>query len=431
MVPSFCSAIWLHFVPVAVQTNNLRRLLHTVEALSELGPALTAEREFSDTSRLMLSAVMEAAGAREGALFLFSDKPAVLTSATAMGFALMPDPAFIPLLPKHVHALTAARGPIVLNSSTYSVFLSSNGNVAPELFKCLAPLKAGGRLAGVIGLGRRPGDALYEDSELDALELLCSYVALAVQNYALTQTIAQRVSENLRLMASLHGFYDNALEAFATAIDVKHVNIHGHSLRVGRYAAAIGDAMGMDPTEVAALRSAGYLHDIGKVAVDRRLFGKTGALDPDEFREMADHTTVGHQIVSSVQFPWPKIPEAVRWHHERSDGSGYPDHLAESDLPIQVRIIGVADSFDAMTSPRPYRAPMTVGNALSDLVRMAPEKLDPNVVQALLIQVRREAVGSSRVPLLDSAPVNIAATDIDHLAATLQYKVSRGKAYLT
>ena len=431
MVRSICSAIWLHFVPVAVQTNNLRRLLHTVEALSELGPALTAEREFSDTSRLMLSAVMEAAGAREGALFLFSDKPTVLTSATTMGFALMPDPGFIPLLPKHVHALTAARGPIVLNSSTYSVFLSSNGNVAPELFKCLAPLKAGGRLAGVIALGRRPGDALYEDSELDALELLCSYVALAVQNHALTQTIAQRVSENLRLMASLHGFYDNALEAFATAIDVKHVNIHGHSLRVGRYAAAIGDALGMDPSEVAALRSAGYLHDIGKVAVDRRLFGKAGALDPDEFREMADHTTVGHQIVSSVQFPWPKIPEAVRWHHERSDGSGYPDHLVESDVPMQVRIIGIADSFDAMTSPRPYRAPMSVGNALSDLVRMAPEKFDPNVVQALLIQVRREAVGSSRVPLLDSAPVNIAATDIDHLAATLQYKVSRGKAYLT
>jgi putative nucleotidyltransferase with HDIG domain len=416
---------------VAIQTNNLRRLLHTVEALSELGPALTAEREFSETSRLMLSSVMEAAGAREGALFLFSDKPAVLTSSTALGFALMPDPAFIPLLPKHVHALTATRGPIVLNSSTYSVFLSSNGNVAPELFKCLAPLKAGGRLAGVIALGRRPGDALYEDSELDALELLCTYVALAVQNHALTQTIAQRVSENLRLMASLHGFYDNALEAFATAIDVKHVNIHGHSLRVGRYAAAIGDAMGLDSNEVGGLRSAGYLHDIGKVAVDRRLFGKASALDPEEFREMADHTTVGHQIVSSVQFPWPKIPEIVRWHHERSDGSGYPDHLAQDDLPTAVRIVGVADSFDAMTSARPYRGPLSVGSALSDLVRLAPEKFDPNVVQGLLIQIRRSVVGSSRVPLLEGLSVNIAASDIDLLAATLQHKVSRNRALLT
>ena len=247
MVPSVLLCDLAPTSSVAIQTQNLRRLLHTVEALSELGPALTAEREFSETSRLMLSAIMEAAGAREGALLLFNDKPAMLTSAAAQGFALMPDPAFIPLLPKHVHALTAARGPIVLNSSTYSVFLSSNGNVAPELFKCLAPLKAAGRLAGVVALGRRPGDALYEDSELDALDLLCSYIALAVQNHALTQSIAQRVSENLRLMASLHGFYDNALEAFATAIDVKHVNIHGHSLRVGRYAAAIGEAMGMDP----------------------------------------------------------------------------------------------------------------------------------------------------------------------------------------
>ena len=431
MLPSICSAIWLPTSSVAIQTNNFRRLLHTVEALSELGPALAAEHEFSETARRMLAAVLDAAGAREGVLFLFNDKPAMLTSAAAQGFALMPDPGFIPLLPKHVHALTAAHGPIVLNSSTYSVFLSSNGNVAPELFKCIAPLRAAGRLAGVIALGRRPGDALYEDSELDALEMLCSYVALAVHNHALTQTIAQRVSENLRLMASLHGFYDNALEAFATAIDVKHVAIHGHSLRVGRYAAAIGEAMGMEPSEVAALRSAGYLHDIGKVAVDRRLFGKPSALDPEEFREMADHTVVGHQIVSSVQFPWPKIPEAVRWHHERSDGSGYPDRLNLDDLPMAVRIVGVADSFDAMTSVRPYRAPLSVGSALSDLVRIAPQKFDPNVVQALLIQVRRDVVGSSRTPLLDGVPVNIAAADIDQLAATLQHKVSRGKTYST
>ncbi len=264
------------------------------------------------------------------------------------------------------------------------------------------------------------------------MDLLCSYIGLAVQNHALTQTLAQRVTENLRLMASLHGFYDTALEAFATAIDVKHVNIHGHSLRVGRYAAAIGEAMGVDAGEVAALRSAGYLHDIGKVAVDRRLFSKPGALNPEEFREMADHTVVGHQIVSSVQFPWPKIHEAVRWHHERSDGSGYPDAIGGDDLPLPVRIMALADTFDAMTSVRPYRESLSLGSALSDLVRMSPQKYDPNVVHALLIQVRRDAVGSNRAPLLaDHMTVNIAPTDVDQLAATLQHKVSRGKMYLT
>jgi putative nucleotidyltransferase with HDIG domain len=417
---------------VAVQKDNFRRLLRTVEALSDLGPELTAESDFSQTAPLMLAALMEAAGAREGALFTFSDKPSLLTSAASRGFALIPDPAIVPLLPRHVHALTAARGPVVLNETTYDVFFSSNGNVAPELFKCIAPLKVGGKLAGLLALGRREADAPYDDDELDALSLLSNYVALAVLNHTLTQTLSQRVSENLRLLGSLHGFYDNALEAFATAIDVKHVNIHGHSLRVARYAAAIGEAMGLDPTEITALRSAGYLHDIGKVAVDKYLFGKPAALDPEEFRAMADHTTVGHQIVSGIQFPWPMIPEVVRWHHERADGSGYPDALQMDEIPTSARIIAIADTFDAMTSTRPYRESHSVGGTLSELVRLAPQKYDPNVVQALLIQIRRDAVGSSRVPLLDDRmALNIAPPDIDQLAASLQHKTNRNRLYLT
>src|SRR5437879_11508213 len=144
--------------------------------------------------------------------------------------------------------------------------------------------------------------------------------------------------------------------------------------------------MGMDSNEVAALRSAGYLHDIVMVAVDKRLFGKPTTLDPEEFREMADHTTVGHQIVTGVQFPWPRIPEIVRWHHERADGSGYPDGLVSDEVPMPVRIIALADTFEAMTSERPYRDPHSVGGTVSELVRLAPQKHDPNAVQALLTQ---------------------------------------------
>jgi putative nucleotidyltransferase with HDIG domain len=232
-------------------------------------------------------------------------------------------------------------------------------------------------------------------------------------------------------MASLHGFYDNALEAFAAAIDVKHVNIHGHSLRVGRYAAAIGDAMGMDSNDVAALRSAGYLHDIGKVAVDKRLFGKPSSLDPEEFQEMADHTTVGHQIVTGVQFPWPRIPEIVRWHHERADGSGYPDGLLNDDVPMSVRIVGLADTFDAMTSLRPYREPISLGATLSEIVRITPQKFDPAAVHALLVQLRRDAVGSNRTPFLEGSAGHLGPSDIDHLAANLQHKVSSGRMFLT
>lgn len=425
--------LWVrHKFCVALQKDNFRRLLCTVEALSDLGPALTGERDFPQSARAIVSSILQAAGAREAALFSYSDKPSLLRSVATDGFALIPDPAVLPLLPKHVHALSVATQPIILDGASYDTYLSSNGNVAPELFKCLAPLRVNGRLVGLVALGRREGDAAYDSSELDALELLCNYVAIALQNYALTQTLAQRVSENLRLLASLHGFYDNALQAFATAIDVKHVNVHGHSLRVARYVAGIGEAMGMEPAEVSALRSAGYLHDIGKVAVDKRLFGKPAALDPEEFREMADHTTVGHQIVSGIEFPWPRIPEIVRWHHERADGSGYPDGLMLQDVPMQVRIVGLADTFDAMMSARPYREPLSLGATLSEIVRMTPQKFDPNAVQALLVQIRRDAVGSNRIAFVEEASsLNLAPTDVDHLAATLQHKLSNGRMYLT
>ena len=417
---------------MALQKDNFRRLLRTVEALSDLGPEMTAERDFPQTARAMLSASLEAGSAREGAIFTYSDKPSLLTSIAADGFALMPEPAVIPLLPRHVHALISSREPVILDSGSYDVYISANGNVAPELFKCIVPLKVGSKLVGIIALGRRDGDGLYDSGELEALDLLSHYVALAIHNHTLTQTLAQRVSENLRLMASLHGFYDNALEAFATAIDVKHINIHGHSLRVGRYASAIGEAMNMDPGEIEALRSAGYLHDIGKVAVDKRLFGKPTSLDAEEFREMADHTVVGHQIVSGVQFPWPRVPEIVRWHHERSDGSGYPDGLLLEDVPIQVRIVGLADTFDAMTSERPYRERLSLGSTLNEIVRLTPQKFDPNAVHALLLQVRRDTVGSNRTPFLqDRMGGDIAAADVDQLAAALQHKMSHGRLFLT
>jgi len=417
---------------VAVQKDNFRRLLRTVEALSDLGPEMTAERDFLQTARSIVSALLHAGGAREGVLFNYGDKPALLTSIAAEGFALMPEPAVIPLLPKHVHALASARGPVVLDSGSYELYLSSNGNVAPELFKCIVPLKVGSKLVGIVALGRREGDALYDEDELEALDLLCHYVALAIHNHSLTQTLAQRVSENLRLMASLHSFYDSTLEAFAAAIDVKHVNIHGHSLRVGRYAAAIAEAMNMEPGEIAALRSAGYLHDIGKVVVDKRLFGKPTSLDAEEFREMADHTVVGHQIVSGVQFPWPRIPDVVRWHHERGDGSGYPDGLVMEDVSMPVRIIGLADTFDAMTSDRPYRERLSLGGTLSEIVRLTPQKFDPNAVQALLVQVRRDTVGSNRTPFLqERIEANIAAADVDQLAASLQHKITHGRLFLT
>ncbi len=430
VLASFCSGVPPTGSGRSLNKDSFRRLLLTFEALSDLGREMTADRDFGETAQIMLSSVCDAVSAREGSLFVFHDRPAMLRSVASVGFARFPETAMVPLLPKHVHALSNARGPVAISAASYELYLTSNGNVAPELFKCLSPLRVGGRLVGVIALGRREEESAYDADELEALAMLSHYVALAVHNNSLTKSLEMRIAENLRLVGSLHRFYDDTLEAFAAAADVKDANLHGHSLRVGHYAAGIGEAIGMQNAEVSAVKAAGYLHDIGMIAVDKHIWQKPTPLDADEFRDMSDHTLVGHRIVAEVDFPWPRMAEVVRSHHERADGSGYPDGLTLNETPQPARLIAVADTFDAMTTDRPYRRSLTVGEALSEVVRLTPVKYDPVPVQGLLVQVRRDATGSNKTPFLDPKVIcNIAPTDVDQLASVLQHKLSNGRLY--
>jgi putative nucleotidyltransferase with HDIG domain len=371
---------------------------------------------------------MDTVGVREGVLFTFCEKPTQLNAAAWSGMALFPGNGYIPLLARHVHALNHS-GPEATPSKSWDKFLSSSGNVAPELFKCVVPLRAGNRLAGVVALGTQEGGAAYEGDDLEALGTLANYMALAVQNHILSESLQQRVVENLKLLDSMHGFCDQALEVFAAAIDAKEFRSSAHSVRVGRYAAAMATALELGANEIAELRAGGYLHDIGKVTVDMRLFQKPAALEPTEFREMAEHTLVGHKIVANVEFPWPHIRDIVRWHHERSDGTGYPDHLHLDQIPFPVRIIAVADAFDAMTHDRPYRESLSVGKAVSELVRSAPLRFDADVIHALLTCLRGEASGRG-AKFLDSQDIcNIGPADIDQLAADLKFKITNHRVY--
>ena len=398
---------------------------------------LAGERDFKEVTHSMLRSMMEAVAAGEGALFTFCPNPAQLRVAAWRGYALFPDSGFIPLNSRQVHALETAPGPSMLPAHEQGKFLSSNGNVAPEMFKCILPLRAGAKLAGMVGLGARLENSGTSDKpvcgygpeELAALAAFSHYVALAVHNHNLTESLQRGVVEHLHLLDSVHKFCDQAMEVFASAIDAKEYRSSPHSLRVGRYAAAMGSALGLNSNEVAELRAAGYLHDIGKVAVDKHLFMKTAPLDAQEFREVADHTVVGHRIVSGIQFPWPGIADVVRWHHERSDGSGYPDNLHDREIPQTVRIIAVADSFDAMTSDRPYRKTMGLEETLSEIVRSTPTQLDADVVHSLLTLARNDSAGKGAHFLDSQVACNLSPAVIDRLAAELKIKTSHGRSY--
>ena len=415
------------------------------QVLAELGPVLTGERDLVHTAGAALEVVKAAVRASSAALFRFHDKPAMLSSIAADGFVIFPQTAVFPLQPKHVHALTNVPGPQRISGERSDVFLSSTGNISSVWFRCVAPLKVRGKLIGALLLGERDGGAEYTAEILKQIGDLAPFIALAIHNHQLMLSLEERTAENLKLIASVHSFWDEALAAFAATIDVKSVQMQGHSLRVGRYAAGMADALGMSPGEVGEIRAAGFLHDIGKVTVDKRLFTKPGALEPGEFQEMADHTVLGHQIVSTAQFPWPHVPEVVRSHHERADGSGYPDRLRNDEVSLQVRLVAVADTFDAMLSDRPYRKRHSLGETAAQLSWLAPSKLDAEVVHSLLVQLRRDAAVTmapprpwasaaekARKPFLDpSVPCDISPPDIDHLVSELTHRAHRGRVSLS
>lgn len=173
-------------------------------------------------------------------------------------------------------------------------------------------------------------------------------------------------------------------EALATAIDAKDQTTHCHVRRVQVYAAGMGDVLGLSEAEIAALKAGALLHDIGKLAVPAHIINKPGRLSAAEFEKMKIHTTVGAQILSRVDFPYPVSP-IVRHHHEQWDGHGYPDGLRGEQIPMTARIISVVDCFDSVREDRPFRRGMTRDEAIAFLLRGAGTHFDPNVV-ALFIQ---------------------------------------------
>jgi putative nucleotidyltransferase with HDIG domain len=172
------------------------------------------------------------------------------------------------------------------------------------------------------------------------------------------------------------------LHALVATIDAQHLNTRDHSQNVAAYAAAIGERLGLSRERIVLLRRAALFHDIGKVAVRGDVLNKPSALTDEEFEEIKVHAVVGGAMLKHSGFA--EEAEWVRHHHERLDGLGYPDALAGSDIPLEARIIFVADSFEAMTSDRPYQAGIPVADAIKELRSCAGTQFEPRLVEALV-----------------------------------------------
>ena len=209
--------------------------------------------------------------------------------------------------------------------------------------------------------------------------LVVSIAYLVYRSYWLHVSKVRGEQRHIEAMMALH---IRTIEALALAIEAKDDNTHDHLQRVQVYCIEIGQDLGLSPDDMEALRTASVLHDIGKLAVPEHIITKPGKLTPEEFDKMKIHPVVGAELLERVQFPYPVVP-IVRAHHERWNGSGYPDGLKAEEIPIGARILAAVDCLDAMASDRQYRKALPLDEAMARIVSESGTSFDPKVVEVL------------------------------------------------
>jgi len=201
-----------------------------------------------------------------------------------------------------------------------------------------------------------------------------------------------RVKDTNQHLKKVNSLYISTIETLALAIDAKDQVTHGHIRRVQTYTVGLAQALGVrDDLMLRAIEASALLHDMGKLAIPEHILNKPGKLTPAEFEKMKMHASIGADILSSIEFPYPVVP-IVRHHHENWDGSGYPTGIAGTAIPIGARILSVVDCFDALTSDRPYRPALTTEAALAILAERRGTMYDPLVVDTF-VRIHRQLIG--------------------------------------
>jgi putative two-component system response regulator len=222
---------------------------------------------------------------------------------------------------------------------------------------------------------------------------------LVIENRGYQEHLQDKVAVQARRLEEL---FMASIQSLAEVLELKDPYTRGHSVRVSDYSVVIARELGIEGEMLRQIELGGHVHDIGKIGVREEVLNKPGKLTEAEYEHIMTHPVVGWRILAPLLAETPVALNIVRSHHERFDGRGIPDRLAGSAIPLEARIAAAADSFDAMTSDRPYRPDgLSVEEAIKDLVRCSGTQFDPDVVDALL---RASAAGRLTVVRRPTAP---------------------------
>jgi len=380
--------------------TNIRKMLYAFSSLNDLGQVITSNGSCEDVTRSGLYLILGTLSAARGAVFHYSTEEGGLRLLAAKGV----DEAIFPLLPLskiEEQVFLAVPQVVMLNPPPVELdtFFTRHGERCLELQAALlVPLRVGDELVGILTLGERFGGGEYSEEDLQILTMMAQQLSVTLHNQRLFSLLQKKAEENRVLYENLRKIYHDTIRAFAAAIDAKDEYTRGHSARVAAYAVAIGKELGLSEEEIEGLRLAGLLHDIGKITVDSSIIRKKSCLNAEEMVEMHRHPTVGYEILSKIQFPWGDLSSLARHHHEKIDGKGYPDGLSGDDIDLDVRIITLADAFDAMTTDRPYREQIGLAEALCEVKRCMGSQFDADVARVLFRVLERELIGSADPP---------------------------------
>ncbi|HET7769474.1 MAG TPA: HD-GYP domain-containing protein [Chloroflexota bacterium] len=295
------------------------------------------------------------------------------------------------LSPEHMgHVQRALAG----NGSTERTALKPDESVAQKpltsVLEVYVPIRREGQVIGVAEVYR---DISRQEAEMRRMQIAAAGVITAgsvLLFFALSNVFRdstrriRRQSEALaRSFDELAAAHGQSLSALAAALETRDHETEGHSVRVTRYSHALGEALGLSDEDLSALQRGALLHDIGKIGVPDAILRKPGPLLSHEWDQMRQHPDIGSGMVGKIAFLAAALP-IVRHHHERYDGTGYPARLAGGHIPLEARIFAIADTFDAMTSDRPYRAALSIEAARDEIKRCAGTQFDPIIVAAFL-----------------------------------------------
>ncbi len=359
--------------------NTRLRELTELFRISEAIAAFHDERSLLD---FVLKASLERVGAKHGSLMLFSGDGRRLEVAASVNGAGTAPGEPIPIN-ETIAKLVAREGrPLLVDDVAAFPELAEHARSFDDTSFMCVPLEGKAhnsqratrhrkpRVIAVLNVSHKTGDAPFTESDLKTLSIVANHAAAAL--------------ENVRLIRDVRTAHLATLQSMALLLEAKDAYTHGHSQRVSEYALRIGRKLGLTEGELDALRTGAILHDLGKVGVSDAVLNKQSALTKEEWGDIRKHPVIGYDVLAPVSFLSSELLALVRSHHERLDGTGYPDALKGEGIPRLARILAVADAYDAMSSTRAYREAMSRDQIAEELRRCSGSQLDPAVVDVFL-----------------------------------------------